>query len=107
MEPESILEMAIGEAVKANKRTVNQNDKLWAMLGTVSEEVEWYGQYLSKNDWKWIFTAALREQRMVPGINGGIVYLGAPTSKMSKKDVSEMIEMIYAFGVEHDIDWDY
>lgn len=87
------------------RRTLDQNAKLWPMLQDVARHVEWYGQRLSKEDWKEMFTASLRKQRAVPGIDGGFVILGTSTRRMNKQEFSELIELIYAFGAEHDVVW--
>jgi hypothetical protein len=77
---------------------------MYAMLEEVSRQVEWYGQKLSKYDWKDMFTASLRKgQRTAPGIDGGFVVFGEHTSQMSKVDFSDLIELIYAFGAEHGV----
>ena len=71
------------------------------MLHDVAEQVSWYDQKYSAEDWKDLFTAALnREQRFAPGINGGIVALGARTSKMTVREMSELLEYIEWFGAE-------
>lgn len=87
------------------KRSLDQNAKLWPMLTDVSEQVEWYGQFLSKEDWKDILSAAWKKQKAVPGIEGGFVVLGIRTREMSKEEFSELIELIYAFGAEHKVVW--
>jgi hypothetical protein len=93
------LEVTIREA----RRTTEQNAKLWAMLNEVSDQVEWYGQRLSPEDFKHVFTAALKKQRVVPGLDGGFVVLGQSTSRMSKAELSELIELVYAFGAERGV----
>ncbi|WP_372833090.1 recombination protein NinB [Pontibacterium sp.] len=87
------------------KRTLDQNAKLWAMLTDVSRQVEWYGRKLTNEDWKHVMTAGLKQQEAVPGINGGFVVLGQSTSKMRKREFAELIELIYAFGCEHGVKW--
>lgn len=87
------------------RRTVDQNRLLWAVLTDVSRQVEWHGQRLTKENWKDVFTAALKRQQVVPGIDGGFVVLGTSTSRMSKQEFSELIELIYAFGAEHGVEW--
>ena len=87
------------------RRTLDQNALLWAVLSDVSRQVEWYGQRLTKEEGKDIFTAALKRQQVVPGIDGGFVVLGASTSRMRKQEFSELIELIYAFGAEHGVEW--
>lgn len=89
---------------KASKRSLDQNSKLWAMLTEVSQQVEWYGQKLAPPDWKDMFTASLRKARVVPGIDpGSFVLLGLHTSDMSKEELSNLIELIYAFGTERGV----
>lgn len=88
------------------KRTLDQNAKLWPMLTEVSRQVEWYGEHLSPDDWKDVFTASLRRARVVPGIDAGsFVVLGMRTSKMSKAEFSDLLEVIYAFGAQRGVTW--
>ena len=102
---ESNLEEVFSKVIKKNRRSVSQNAMMWATLGGISDQVEWNGQKLSKRDWKWVFTAAVRKQRMVPGIEGGMVYLGEPTSGMSKQEMSDMLYLMLSFGNEHGVVW--
>lgn len=89
---------------KPPKRTLPQNDRLWASLSEVAQQVEWYGQKLSAEDWKDMFTASLRKARVVPGIDpGSFVLLGLHTSDMGKDELSNLLELIYAFGAEHGV----
>lgn len=86
-----------------SKRTLPQNDRMWAMLTEVSAQVEWYGEHLSPEDWKTVFTAALRKERVVPGINGGFVVLGQRTSDMTKEELSDLMELISAFAAQRGV----
>jgi hypothetical protein len=87
--------------ISEKRRSLDQNAHLWAVLTDISQQVEWHGQFLSPEDWKHILTAGLkREQRMAPGINGGWVVLGLSTSKMTKSEFSDLLELAYAFGSE-------
>lgn len=89
---------------KRNKRTLDQNALLWSLLTEVSRQVVWYGQRLSPDDFKDMFTASLRKARVVPGIDpGSFVLLGLHTSDMTKDELSNLIELIYAFGAEHGV----
>ncbi len=89
--------------IKPPTRTLDQNALLWPLLTEISEQVEWYGQRLSKEEWKDCFTAALKKEKVVPGINGGFVVLGQHTSTMTKQVFSELLELIYAFGAERGV----
>ena len=87
------------------KRTRPQNAKLWAMLTEISEQVQWHGIRLSPEDWKLMFLDALkREVRMVPNLDGnGFVSLGRSSSDLSKAEMSDLIEIITAWGAEHGV----
>ncbi len=89
--------------VKPETRSNEQNRRLWAMLTDISRQVDWYGQKLSPEDWKHMFTASLKKTRAVPGIDGGIVVLGQSTSKMTKAEMCELQELIEAFAVERNV----
>ena len=87
-------------------RTLDQNAKLWPMLADVSDQVEWYGRRLTQEDWKHVFTASLRRLDVVPNLDGtGFVALGQSTSRMSKREFSDLIELIYSFGAEKGVRW--
>lgn len=90
-----------------SKRNNDQNAKMWAVLTDISEQVNWHGQKLTKEEWKDIITAALKRQKVVPGLDGGFVVLGASTSKMSIAEISEVIECAVAFGCQHQVKWRY
>lgn len=81
-------------------RNLDQNARLWASLAELSNQVDWYGNKLTAEEWKTVLTAALRKERVVPGINGGFVVLGQSTSKMGKREFSDLLELLYAFGSE-------
>ena len=81
------------------KRSLDQNARLWASLSDIAQQVEWYGRKLSPEDWKHIFTSSLSKLEVVPNLDGtGFVALGLSTSRMSKREVSELLELMYAFG---------
>lgn len=91
---------------KEATRSLEQNARMWAMLSDVSEQVEWYGKKLTAEDWKTVFTASLRNTRVVPTIDGdGFVPLGMSTSKMSVKEMTALIDLIDAFGSQREIRW--
>jgi hypothetical protein len=81
---------------KAPKRSLPQNDRMWAMLTDVATQLPWHGIKLSPDDWKLIFLDALkRELRMVPNIDGsGFVNLGRSSSDLSKAEMTDLIELI-------------
>ena len=78
-------------SVKRETRSSEQNARMWAMLEDVAVQVVWHGRKLQKEDWKHIFSAALKQQDAVPGINGGFVVLGQSTSKMTVAQMGELM----------------
>ena len=89
--------------VKKETRSLEQNARMWAMLTDVSKQVVWYGRKLTPEDWKHVFTASLTKQEVVPGIDGGFVVLGKSTSQMTKAEMSELQELMQAFGAQQGV----
>jgi hypothetical protein len=89
--------------VKEATRSLEQNARLWAMLGEISQQVTWHGRKLSPESWKIMFSASLKKQDVVPGIDGGFVVLGCSTSKMTVREMSDLMQLIEAFGAEHEV----
>jgi len=82
-------------------RTLEQNSRLWPSLTEISEQVEWYGKKLTPEDWKHVFTSSLKKMEVVPNLEGtGFVALGLSTSRMTKRELSDLLELIYSFGAE-------
>jgi hypothetical protein len=90
---------------KHAKRTLPQNDRMWAMLTDIAEQLSWHGVKLTPDDWKLVMLDALkREMRMVPNIDGnGFVNLGRSSSDLSKDEMTALIEIIAAFGAKHGV----
>ncbi|SNS16168.1 recombination protein NinB [Pseudomonas segetis] len=89
--------------IKDEVRSDAQNRRMWAMLRDISRQKEWYGQMLSDEDWKHVFSASVEQQRAVPGLEGGFVVLGVSTRKQSKKWFNDMFHVMEAFGAEYGI----
>lgn len=96
--------------IREPRRSLSQNDKLWPMLRDVAGQcqlvIDGELTWAKPEDWKDVFTAALRHhQRVARGIDGGVVFLGLSTSKMRKREFSDLVELIYAYGAEHQVRW--
>ena len=76
---------------------------MWANLEDIAQQVIWYGVKLTKEEWKDVLTAALKKQKVVPGIEGGFVVIGARTSKMTVPEMTELIELSTAFGTQQGV----
>lgn len=94
---------------KKPRRTLDQNAKMWAMLTDVARQHPWHGITLEPNDWKLIFLDALdREMRIVPNLAGtGFVSLTQSSSDLGVAEMSDMIELLYAWGADpaHAVIW--
>lgn len=89
--------------IKPKTRSLEQNARLWALLSEVSRQVVWHGRRLTSDEWKDVFTAALRKQEVVPGIDGGFVVMGQRTSHMSVRELGDLMTLIEAFGAERGV----
>lgn len=96
---------------KASKRTLPQNDRMWAMLTELAVQVPWHGIKLAADDWKLLFLDALRrevgnEMRIVPNLEGdGFVNIGTSSSDLSKDEMTMLIELIFKFGAERGVEF--
>ena len=86
--------------IRPEKRSDAQNRRLWAMLADISAQVDWYGQKLTSEEWKDVFSASLKRTKVVPGLDGGFVVCGQSTSKMTKAEMCELQELMEAFGAD-------
>ncbi len=89
--------------VKPSTRSLEQNARMWAMLTEISEQVDWYGHRLTAEEWKDVFSAAMKRAKVVPGLDGGFVVCGQSTSKMTRTEMSEMQTLMEAFGAERGV----
>ena len=92
------------------RRTLDQNAKLWPMCQDGARQVQWCGTWLSKDDWKDLFTGSLKKGRPLLGIpvageQPGIVIVGGGSSKLSVREFCDLIEFIYSFGADNDVQW--
>ena len=89
-------------------RTLEQNSAQWPYLEGFAQQkqlcINGEMVWATSDDWKDVLTASLRRTRIVPGIDAGtFVPLGMRTSQMTKEEISELLELIYAFGAERGV----
>lgn len=105
---QAVLDAPEGHVVtiKPPTRSLASNCAMWAMLTDVSEQVVWHGKKLDTHSWKAMFTASLKKYEVAPNLDGtGFVVLGQSTSKMTSREMSDLLEIISAFGAEHNVNW--
>nr|WP_067285765.1 recombination protein NinB [Marinobacterium profundum] len=88
-----------------DKRPASMNRKLWPLLQDISQQLEWHGVSMPEADWKDLFAARQMNQRVVPGIDGGLVALSNSTSGMEPAPFADLIRLIYAFGAHQGVKW--
>ncbi|MBN7122870.1 hypothetical protein BSU01_14290 [Erwinia billingiae] len=89
--------------IQEDTRSLAQNRMLWSCLNDVSRQVIWYGRKMDSESWKHVFSAGLKKQDTVPGIDGGFVVLGQSSSKMRVSEMRDLITLIHAFGANHNV----
>lgn len=92
---------------KAPKRTLEQNARMWAMLTDVSRQVEHCGRRYTPDEWKILFLHACgREVQFLPALDGKtFLPWGQSSSNLSKQEMSDLIEFMFAWGAEHGVVW--
>lgn len=88
------------EVMAEEVRTSAQNRRLQSMCADVAAQVKWHGQWLSQDDWRHIFVAALQQSRVLPGLDGGYVVLQGSSRRLSVSQMAALIELIQAFGAD-------
>ena len=90
------------------QRTNPQNRKMWAMIGDIVKQKKTInGREFSDEDWKVIFLQALgKEQKVLPTLDGDDFFpSGYSSSKLEKKEMSDLIEFMFAWGAENNVVW--
>jgi hypothetical protein len=93
--------------VREPKRTLEQNDLMWSLLTQVSIACPGGHRY-TPDEWKSRFMHACGwECQFLPGISDGHPFpVGFRSSKLSKKQMSNLIDFILAWGAEQGLNLD-
>jgi hypothetical protein len=91
--------------VEEPKRTTDQNSRLWAMLSDVAMSKP-MGRMHTPEEWKCIFMAACGwEVAFLPGLDGRFLPYGYRSSKLTKKQMTDLQDFIQAWGDENGVRW--
>lgn len=91
-------------------RNLDQNAAQWPILQAFSDQLVWpvngKMEKLTPDEFKDILTAAFRREtvRVAMGLDGGMVMLGARTSKFSKRKFSEWLEFLNATAADRGVE---
>jgi len=88
-----------------DRRTSEQNRKMWAMLTEVSQQWNHCGNYYEPERWKAIFLHAWgQEIEFLPSLDCKVfIPYGNQSSKMTKRDMASFIEFILAEGTKRGV----
>ena len=86
-------------------RTTSQNRLLWALLDAFADQVVHCGRKYDAGDWKAIMMKALgKELAFAPSLDGqGIVAIGYQSSRLTKEEMANLIELIYSEGAKRGV----
>lgn len=89
------------------QRTIDQNDLMWAMLTDINAQMLINGRRYTNTELKAAFMVQLgHEVEFVQSLDGvRFVPIGLSTSKLSKRQFSDLLETMFAFGAENGIVW--
>lgn len=91
--------------IEPPKRTLSQNDKFHAMLTDIALAKP-MGRKHTPDDWKAILMNACGwECQFMEGLDGRPFPTGFRSSRLSKAQMSTLIEYMYSFGAEHGVRW--
>lgn len=91
--------------VKEATRTNEQNGKMWAMLTDLSVAKP-EGRTHTPDVWKaLVMHACGHDVQFEIGLNGKPFPTGFRSSKLTKAQMSDLIEWMYQYGAEHGVVW--
>ena len=87
------------------ERSLDQNNKMWAMISDISRQKP-EGRTHVPEVWKAILMAACgHEVQFEHGLDGKPFPIGFHSSRLTKNQMSDLIEFITAYGSKHNIQW--
>jgi hypothetical protein len=91
---------------KPPQRTIAQNDRMWAMLTDIVTQYD-FGRPYTTNEAKVVFLHACgKELETIPTLDRtGFITYGQSSSDLSVKEMTDLIEFMFAWGAENGIEW--
>lgn len=91
--------------IKAPKRSLPQNDRMWAMLTDIATQKKHNGRQYTPDQWKILFMSACgREVQFIPSLDGKtFLPWGQSSSDLSKQEMTDLIEFMFAWGAENGV----
>jgi len=91
--------------IAAPRRTSDQNSRFWALLSDVSRSKPG-GRAMTPERWKAVFMQSFGHQvQFENDLDGRPFPVGHSSSRLSKQDMSDLMEFISAWGSENGVVW--
>lgn len=91
--------------IREAKRTLDQSAKMWAMLSDISRSKP-DGRVHTAEVWKQLMMAACgHEVQFLMGLDGNPFPHGFKSSRLSKKEMADLLTFILAYGDEKGVRW--
>lgn len=91
--------------IREAARSADQNAKLWAMISDISRAKP-EGRTHTAEAWKALFMHACGHAvQFENGLNGQPFPIGFRSSRLTKSEMSDLIETIYEYGERHGVAW--
>lgn len=90
---------------KGVKRTLPQNDHMWALLTEVARQKTHSGRRYTADQWKVLFMHACgREVQFIPSLDGStFIPWGQSSSDLSVPEMTDLIEFILSWGAQNGV----
>lgn len=86
-------------------RSNESNAKQWAMLNDIANQAYLNNEKHDAESWKIILCSTYMRQKLIRGIDGEFIALNFRTSKATKSQMCDIIEIYYAFGTNAGVRW--
>ena len=91
--------------IKEATRNSSQNARLWAMLSDISRAKP-DGRIHTPDVWKALFMSATGyEVQFLHGLDGNPFPAGFRSSRLTVKQMADLITFVSAYGDQHGVDW--
>jgi len=91
--------------IREPTRTLDQNARMWAMLSDIAKAAP-EGRQWSPEVWKAAFMQSLgHEIRWVQGLNNDPLPVGFRSSRLTKRQMADLITCIAEYGDRHGVRW--
>jgi hypothetical protein len=91
--------------IKAATRSTDQNDKMWSMISDISRAKP-DGRMHTPEVWKALFMHACGHAvQFEHGLDGQPFPVGFRSSRLTKQQMSDLIEFVYKYGAEKGVVW--